>query len=217
MFQITSPLVAEALNKDNKVKLESLLKKTSINLIIVSGFFFLLINLNLNDFYQIINQKGYASAASVVIIVSLGKLFTMSMGCTNNIISNSKYYTYVFWFSISSAILAIILNYNFIKAHGIIGAAFATLIVIVIFNLLKIILVQYLFKIHPYSKKTLGVLLSVIIIYLLVINLPSLLNPWLSILLRSLLILGLFCIPLFVFRWSSELDDIFKNFKKRLL
>ena len=141
----------------------------------------------------------------------------MSMGCTNNIISNSKYYTYVFWFSISSAILAIILNYNFIKAHGIIGAAFATLIVIVIFNLLKIILVQYLFKIHPYSKKTLGVLLSVIIIYLLVINLPSLLNPWLSILLRSLLILGLFCIPLFVFRWSSELDDIFKNFKKRLL
>ena len=39
MFQITSPLVAEALNSKNKVRLESLLKKSSINLMIVSGLF----------------------------------------------------------------------------------------------------------------------------------------------------------------------------------
>ena len=56
MFQITSPLVAEALNSKNKVRLESLLKKSSINLIIVSGLLFLIINLNLEDFYNIINQ-----------------------------------------------------------------------------------------------------------------------------------------------------------------
>ena len=83
------------------------------------------------DFYEIINQDGYASAFSVVIIVSLGKFFSMSMGCLNSIISNSKYYSYVFWFSLGSAILAVILNYYFINFYGIIGAALATLIVVV--------------------------------------------------------------------------------------
>ena len=47
MFQITSPLVAKALNKNDKNILENLLKKSSLNLLIVSGFVFLIINLNL--------------------------------------------------------------------------------------------------------------------------------------------------------------------------
>ena len=96
-----------------------------------------MILLNLNDFYKIINQEGYVSAFGVVVIVSLGKLFSMSMGCLNNIISNSKYYSYVFWFSVSSALLAVVLNYYFINSYGILGAAMATLIVIVFINLCK--------------------------------------------------------------------------------
>ena len=45
-----------------------------------------------------------------VIIVSFGKLYSMSIGCINNIISNSKYYYYTFWFSLFSSILAVVLN-----------------------------------------------------------------------------------------------------------
>ncbi len=217
MFQITSPLVAEALNQNDKIRLEKLLKKSSINLIIVSGFFFLIINLNLIDFYQIIDQDGYASAINVVVIVSLAKLFSMSIGCLNNIITNSKYYYFVFWFSVTSAILAVILNYVLIQSHGIIGAAFATLIVILFINFCKIVLVQYLFKIHPYSRKTLSVLLSLAMIYAFIYAIPSTtLSPWLSIPLRSLLIFGLFSVPLFVFRWSTEIHRLIKDLQKRL-
>ncbi len=216
MFQITSPLVARALNKNEKTTLENLLKKSSLNLFIVSGFVFLLINLNLIDFYQIINQEGYSSAIGVVIIVSLGKLFSMSMGCLNNIIINSKKYYYVFWFSVISAILAVILNYFMIQSYGIIGAALATLIVITIVNLSKIILVHFLFKIHPYSAKTVSILINLIIIYLIVYFVPSLLNPWLSISLRSFLILGLFIIPLIIFKWSDEIETLLKEIRKKL-
>ena len=216
MFQITSPLVAEALNLNNKVRLEGLLKKTSINLMIVSGLLFLIINLNLRDFYKIINQEGYESALGVVIIVSLGKLFSMSIGCLNNIISNSKYYSYVFWFSVSSAILAILLNYIFIDRYGILGAAFATLIVIIFINLCKIILVNILFKIHPYSKNTLSVVLSIFIIYLFMYFVPEMDNPWLSIPIRSTLIILLFCIAIFGFKLSGEIEEVFKKIIKRL-
>ncbi len=216
MFQITSPLIAEALNSNNKLRLESLLKKSSINLMIVSGLLFLIINLNLDDFYKIINQVGYKSGIGVVVVVSIGKLFSMSIGCLNNVITNSKYYSYVFWFSVSSAILAVVLNYVFISRYGILGAAFATLIVIVFMNLCKIILVNALFKIHPYSKKTLSVLFSIALIYILIYFVPSILNPWVSILLRSLLITGLFCMTLFGLRLSNEIETLFQKLIKRL-
>ena len=183
---------------------------------IFSGLVFLIINLNLNDFYLIINQDGYASAASVVIIVSLGKFFSMSMGCLNNIISNSKYYPYIFWFSISSAFLAVILNYAFIQSYGIIGAAVATLIVIVFINSCKIILVAVLFKTHPYTKKSIGIILSIFFIYGIVYSVPTLLHPIISIGLRSLFIVGLFMIPLLIFKWSDDIEALFDKVSKRL-
>jgi hypothetical protein len=46
--------------------------------------------------------------------------------------------------------------------------------------------------------------------------LPSIFNPWLSIPLRSLLIIGLFCIPLFRFSLSKEIETLFEKLIKRL-
>ena len=125
MFQIVSPLVAKAINEKDNGKLSNLLRKSSNNLLLVSGLLFLLINLNLDDFYEWINLDDYKVALEVVLIVSVGKLFTMSMGCLNNIITNSQYYYYVFWFSTLSAVLAVLLNLYLIRWYGIIGAAYA--------------------------------------------------------------------------------------------
>jgi len=216
MFQITSPLVAKALNDNDKLNLEKLLKKSSLNLMIVSGIIFLIINLNLIDFYKILNEEGYASAIGVVVIVSIGKFFSMSMGCLNNIISNSKYYIYVFWFSVSSAILAIILNFILIKSYGIIGASIATLIVIIFINSCKILLVYFLYKIHPYSLKTMEVFISLVVIYGLIYLIPSFQSSWISIFIRTALILFLFSIPFFSFGWSKDIIDVINNIRRKL-
>lgn len=214
MFQITSPMVAQAINSNDLNRLEELLKKSSINLMVVSGLAFLIINLNLLDFYKLINQPGYASAFSVVIIISLGKFFSMSMGCLNNIISNSKYYPYVFWFSVSSAVLAVLLNYYLISAYGIMGAAFATLIVILFINSCKLILIYYAFNIHPYNRKSLSIIGSIFLIYGMVYSIPSIGSPILAILLRSLAILILFLVPFYFFKWSSEIAAVLKRFNR---
>ena len=214
MFQITSPMVAQAINSNDLNRLEELLKKSSINLMVVSGLAFLIINLNLLDFYKLINQPGYASAFSVVIIISLGKFFSMSMGCLNNIISNSKYYPYVFWFSVSSAVLAVLLNYYLISAYGIMGAAFATLIVILFINSCKLILIYYAFNIHPYNRKSLSIIGSIFLIYGMVYSIPSIGSPILAILLRSLAILILFLVPFYFFKWSSEIAAVLKRFSR---
>ncbi len=207
MFQIISPLVAKALNDDDTPTLIKLLKKSANNLLLVSGLLFLLINLNLNDFYAWVNLGDYTVALEVVLIVSLGKLFTMSLGCLNNIITNSKYYPYVFWFSTISAVLAVVLNLYLIQWYGIIGAAYATLMVIVLINFLKILLVQLRFKINPYSNKTFLSLGIVLLLYLTISEMSFDYAPFVALVCRSTLITVAFSLLAYLLRLTDDVQQ----------
>jgi len=212
MFQIVSPLVSKALNSDNKVYLTKLLKKSSDNLFLVSGVLFLLINLNLTDFYDFVDQPLYAVAAGVVTIVSVGKLYSMSMGCLNNIISNSKFYPFIFWFSILSASVAVILNFALIPKYGIIGAAYATLVVIILINSLKLILILYGLKIHPYSKQTLKTIVLIILVYLALYNIDFKYSSFINLIIRSGLIIFFYFVLSQFFGLSNDINEQFKKY-----
>ena len=214
MFQILSPVVADAINKNHFKKLEGLLKKSSTNLVLVASLFFLLINLNLDDFYEMLNQDGYSIGIPIVIIVSFGKLYSMSIGCVNNIISNSKYYYYTFWFSLFSSLLAVVLNIYLITDYGIVGAAYATLIVIFIMNSLKLYLIKVKFNIHPYSKDTAKIIVLSIIGYIIFSNLKLDFQPVLNIIIKSSLILILYTLSAYIFRLSDDVNIFIDKFNK---
>ena len=214
MFQITSPLVSDAINSKNNIYLKNLLVKSSKNLLIVSGGLFLLINLNLIDFYDFVKQPKYAVAIGVVGIVSSGKLYSMSIGCLNNIISNSKYYPFVFWFSILSAIIAIILNFILIPMYGIIGAAYATLFVIIFINTLKLILVAVNFNIYPYSLETIKIAFAIFVAYLFVSYINLDFNSFINILIRSSLIVLIYSILTYFLGLTREINNQIKKFLK---
>lgn len=214
MFQILSPIVAEVINKNNKKKLKYLLKKSSTNLVLVSSLFFLIINLNLNDFYDMLNQEGYSKGIPIVIVVSFAKLYSMSIGCINNIISNSKYYYYIFWFSIISSVLAVVLNLYLIQDYGIIGAAYATFLVILIMNSLKLYLVNLKFKIHPYSYDTLKIVILTTFIYIIFYNLNLTFDPVISIAIKSTLILILYTLAAYIFKLSDDVNIFIDKFNK---
>ena len=214
MFQILSPVVADAINKNHFKKLEGLLKKSSTNLVLVASLFFLLINLNLDDFYEMLNQDGYSIGIPIVIIVSFGKLYSMSIGCINNIISNSKYYYYTFWFSLFSSVLAVVLNIYLITDYGIVGAAYATLIVIIIMNSLKLYLIKVKFNIHPYSKDTAKIIVLSIIGFVIFSNLKLDFQPVLNIIIKSSLILILYTLSAYIFRLSDDVNIFIDKFNK---
>ena len=214
MFQILSPVVADAINKNHFKKLEGLLKKSSTNLVLVASLFFLLINLNLNDFYEMLNQDGYSIGIPIVIIVSFGKLYSMSIGCINNIISNSKYYYYTFWFSLFSSILAVVLNIYLITEFGIVGAAYATLIVLIIMNSLKLYLIKVKFNIHPYSMDTVKIIVLSILGFVIFSNLKLDFDPVLNIIIKSSLLLILYTLSAYIFRLSDDVNIFIDKFNK---
>jgi len=161
-----------------------------------------------------LNQDGYSIGIPIVIIVSLGKLYTMSTGCINNIISNSKYYYYTFWFSLFSSILAVILNIYLITDYGIIGAAYATLIVLVIMNSLKVYLIKVKFNMHPYSNDTIKIIVLSILTYIIFSNLELGFQPLLNIIIKSSLVFILYTLAAYIFRLSDDVNIFIDKFNR---
>ena len=214
LFQILNPMVAETLNKGNIPELERLYKKSSSNLLLISGFISVLICSNIEDIYKIIYSlnfdNGFKLAIPVVFYISISKLSSSLVGCVNSIITNSKYYYTVPLFSISSAIGVIFLNILLINKIGFIGAAISTMIIIVMFNVLKIIFVMLKFKIQPFSKKTILILVLIITTNLLFYNLNFTAVFFINLIIKSLLIL----ITYFSISYFLNLSDDLNSFLK---
>lgn len=220
LIQIVSPLVAEALNTNNREELKALLQKSGINLLLVAGLFFVLINANTTDIYALIyflnGKEGFALAIPVVLLISITKLSTASTGCLDNIITNSRYYYLVPFLSIGSAIAVVLFNLYFIEQLGFTGAAFATLLVIVLFNGIKLALVQWAFNISPYGIKSVYLILIIGGMYGLFSMVVLPFAPLANLIVKGLLISLLYLVLCYRLRLSETVNQFLEGTIKKL-
>ena len=111
MQQITSPITAKDLNNNDLEAVSKLYKQSSINLLLIGGLLFLLINLNIDDMYLIINEPNYSVVVWVVLMISISELYKLALGTNGTILTNSKYYKVFFYLSLAMAGTVIVLNY----------------------------------------------------------------------------------------------------------
>ncbi|MBV1888171.1 MAG: oligosaccharide flippase family protein [Urechidicola sp.] len=137
MHQITYPITAKDLNEGNLEEVEKLYKQSSINLLIAGGLLFLLINLNIDELYKIIDRPQYSVGVLIVLMISVSELYKLALGTNGAILTNSRYYRVFFYLSVGMAICVIMLNKYLIQLIGIDGAALATLITVVLFSTIK--------------------------------------------------------------------------------
>ena len=214
MFQILNPMVAKAINNNDFKDLDSLYKKSSTNLLIICGFFFLLINLNIASFYDLMNNQYYSEAILVVLIISCAKLVQMSFGCGPAILATSSFYKITLPFSISMAISVYILNDYLIDIYGINGAAFSTLIVLLVFTFLKVVYINYKLNIHPYNFNTIKIIMLISVIYFTLNHLTFNFSPILDITLKSLLISIVYISLIYYFKLSETINKSINTFIK---
>ena len=208
MFQIINPLVAKALNEENFVELKNLYKQSSENLLIVCGLFFLLINLNIDSFYMLLNNQEYSDASLVVLIISSAKLIQMSFGCGPAILATSKFYKITLPFSIAMAVSVYFLNDYLIDLYGINGAAISTFIVLLIFTVLKIIYIRYKVKLQPFNFNSIKIFTSILLIYFFNSYINLELSPLIEIIIRSIIILMTYVIIIYFFGLSKKMKDL---------
>ncbi|WP_339623892.1 polysaccharide biosynthesis C-terminal domain-containing protein [uncultured Winogradskyella sp.] len=213
MHQIMMPLTAKFLNEKNTAALVDLYKRSSINLLVISGFLFLLIILNINELYTIL-PEAYTGGIFVVFIISLAKLFDNSLGNNNAILFNSDYYRMVLVFGVLLAVLAIVLNIVFIPIYGIEGSAFATFMAVVIYNCIKLIFVKLKFKIQPFNAASLKTVLLLMVMFLLYYFWDFSFYPIINIMLKSILIALLYFFSIYKLKISEDLSLLIKKYLK---
>lgn len=212
MHQIMMPLTAKYLNENDLLALEDLYKRSAMSLLVISGFIFLLIILNINQLYEILPIE-FTGGLFVVLIISLAKLYDNSLGNNNAILFNSDYYRMVLIFGVLLAIMAIALNAVFIPVFGIEGSAFATFLAVCIYNTIKIIFVKKKFNMQPYTFASLKIVLTLITLSLGFYFWEFPFHPVVNIILKSTLV-GLLYFSL-IFRLNVS-EDITQQIKKYL-
>lgn len=214
MNQIVSPLTAKLLNDNNKQDLKVLYKKSSLNLFIISGFIFLLIVLNINELYKLINEN-YAEGLLIVLVIGVAKLLDGLLGNNNAILFNSDYYRMVLLMGVFLAILTIALNIIFIPLYGINGAALATFFAVFVYNTVKISFVNYKFKMLPFSINTPKVLMLIIVSLGVFYFWDFSFHPIVNIVLKSIIISAFYGVIVYTLNFSEDITTILnKTFKR---
>jgi O-antigen/teichoic acid export membrane protein len=216
MSQILHPLIAKALNRNELDEVASLYKKSSINLLAISGLVFLLINLNSTEMYELLPEK-FRGGVFIVLYISLAKLYHMFLGGNGAIISNSKYYKVLLPYGVSMAISVIVLNYYLIDWMSIEGAALSTLLVVLVFNTIKLLYVKIKFDLYPFTSKTGVLLLLLIVFYGLFFFWNFSFHPFLNIVFKGILITVLYLFMIYKLSISKDINMVLNKLIKRYL
>ncbi|MDT0685627.1 polysaccharide biosynthesis C-terminal domain-containing protein [Autumnicola psychrophila] len=214
MHQITHPMTANLLNTKDREGLRDLYKRSSVNLLIISGIIFILIITNLNQLYELIPEE-YELSVWVVLLISLVKLYDNLLGNNNSILFNSDYYRLVLGIGVFLAILAFILNVIFIPNFGIEGAAMASFLAFFIYNSTKIFLVINKFKIHPFTNKTWVILFFIGILSAAFYFWEFPFHPILNIVLKSVIICICYLLLAYKFNFSSDVNKVLDKYTNR--
>jgi O-antigen/teichoic acid export membrane protein len=212
MQQIINPITAKELNANNLDEVESLYKKSSINLLVAGGLLFLLINLNVKDLYILIDKPQYSIGVLIVLLISISELYKLALGTNGAILTNSKYYKMFFYFSVGMAVSVIFLNKWLIGLLGIDGAALATLIVVLVFSTIKIVYTQNKLNMQPFTIKTIVVLLLVLILFIGFYFWNFSFHPMLNIILKTILLSFIYLVIVVKLNVSQDITMLIRKY-----
>lgn len=215
MHQITYPLTAQLINSKKWKELNELYQRSSLTLFIISGWVFLLIILNIKQLYFIIPEE-YSSGLFVVLLISISKLLDNLLGINNAILFNSNFYRWTVILGVFLALLTIALNVVFIPIYGIDGAAIATVISLLTYSFSKILVVNWKFKIHPFTKNTFFVFLMLLIMSLGFYFWDFSFHPLINILLKSVIISLVYLFFVYKGNLSEDISKLIWVFFEKL-
>ncbi|WBX72147.1 lipopolysaccharide biosynthesis protein [Tenacibaculum retecalamus] len=226
MGQILQPLTSKSINENNDKETRSLYEKSSINLLLVGGLFFILVNCNVDELFKIMPNKNYAGGGLVVLLISMAKLFLMSLGNNGAIIQNSKFYKITMPVGLGMAFMVYYLNIFFYNdiGMGTEGLALATLLTVLFFNTFKLWFVSSKLNMFPYTKKTLKMLLIIAVLffgfYYWNFSIPQFsikstpIDPIINIILKSILIVVVYVFVVIKLAVSEQMNNLVGRYIK---
>jgi len=159
----------------------------------------------------------YSKGKWVIFIIGIGKLIEVITGSNGIILLNSKHYRVSFYTSIVLIAITITANYLLIPVYGIIGAALASALALLVYNSVKYIYIWLRMEMQPFTMGTLVVIiLGSFTLYIANVWI-SFDNVYIDVPVKSLFFTFAYLIPLLMLKTSPDLNNLIHSLLKKIV
>lgn len=176
--QAAVPLLADAWKRHDTVLINTLYRRSALVQLLVSGFFFVLIWVGVDELFSLL-PGAYSGAVDVVLVIALAYLGTSAVQLGAGIISMSRAYRFDAVSSFSMLAINGISGFFLIRSMGIVGAAWATLIALTSVNILRTWFLWKRYGLWPFDRRS-ALVVAVMVVLCVIL-------PWVPLTGNSLL------------------------------
>ncbi len=212
--RISSVFIAESWKKNELDEIHSIYRKTAINQILIGLILVIGLVVNLENILEFLGDD-YREGGPVIVLIAVAFLVDLMTGSAGTVINTSPSYRWNAYLLIGLVVIVLISNLIFIPMFGIAGAALATLVSKVLFNVSRIVFIYLKWRIQPYNPKVLYTGISGLAAFAVGWFFPEMENYILDIIVRSTLTAATYGLAVLILRPSEDVDYWLKKFREK--
>lgn len=217
IVSIATPYLSQAWKDGNHKEIQRIYSRSAINLLILSLLIFCNIWLNIDDAYRLLNlDPSFEAGKYLILILGFKFIIDMGTGVNSQLLYTSPSWKFEFFSGVILLFLSIPLNYFMVSKYGIIGAAYAGLIAMSIYNTIRLIFISRRYNMQPFSIKTLYSILLAFACYIVIYFALRQIHGWVGVFLKSLLFSLFFIIGILYLKLSIDIQTVINSLKKRM-
>ncbi len=211
-----TPVLAKAWKDKDITKIQMIYQRSGINLLIASLGIFLLLWLNFGDILVSFKMKPeLLNSLWIFFFLGLARVVDLGTGVNAQIIVTSIFWRFEFLSGVLFFAVSVPLNYFLIKEFGIIGAGYANIISLTIYNTVRIVFLKRKFNIHPFTNKTVYAVIIAFICYGICYFTFKSFHGFSGIILKGSVFTALYGGAIVYFNLSPDVMPVFETIKKR--
>ncbi len=222
-LQASFSAFANAFAEKDTEKAKDIFVRSSLNLLIPTVAFAMIMYCNLDNAVAIIGKgKNYSGLIPVFMILLVGQMVNVATGMNDLVLSITNYYKFNFYVSLIISTILFLLLRNLIPRYGITGAAWASSITLILYNIIKFIFVWKKAGMQPFSFNTIKIIIAAIPAVIAGVYFPYFFNPdrhvyvhtFADAIMRSSTIIIIYILMLLWLKPSRDLEEYLSSVKK---
>jgi len=216
--KIAGPIISQAWIRKDIEQIRKLYREATLNLFWIGSVMFTSIMASLDQLIVLLpSSQDLGLLYGVTALLGLGRITEMSTAISTEIIFFSRFYRINLLAVFLLGLINVILNYSFIVVFdfGLYGVALATMVSIVFYQVFKTLYIYHKLGFHPFSLKLITISLLCLLLWALA-RLIETKYPVANILLRSILIVGLYILVMYRLQISSHWNNLIRKVLKTL-
>jgi O-antigen/teichoic acid export membrane protein len=216
---IFAPIISDLYNRNEYIKLENLFKITAKWTFSISFPMILLVAFFSKQILYVFGE-GFVRGASCLIVLAAGYLASNLVGSAEYVLMMTGKSIINFANSLVLLIMIVILNMFLIPEYGIIGAALSALFSFLLINMVRLIEVYLILRIHPYRidylKPLIAGTISICILYLVSKHSLGFTKPLVLMIAGASVFLGIYVLIMCLLGIEEEEKIIINNLKGKI-